>query len=656
MPRDKNDARLIRMIQRVVPILMIFSFALFLRLIYLHDYKENPLFSHPQIDAETFVTQAGEMARGTFFSVNPYSFYQPPLYPFLLAIFFKLFTFDLYWLHLLQMILGSCNCVLIYTLGKQCFPAPVALLAGLAAGCYWPLIYFDGELLVPTLAIFLILTFLLFFIKFLVQQNRLHLVVSGLLLGFAALTVPNILIFGWLIVPVLILKHHSNYSSDPPWRATSVMLLIYGMASFLPIAPVTLYNWKVEKVLVPISHNGGLNFYIGNSPREAGALALRPGEEWDYFIRTPQRENPHRKLSSADFSRYWYKKSFAYFRQQPIEFLKNELRKGLLFLDGYEIKRNMDLYFFRQRFSRLMKWPLLSFGMVFPFALLGLLWPKPQSLCSRIVAGFILAYAASVVLFFVTSRYRLPIVPLALLFAASATLRLLQVLRAGPFPWRPLSFLLFSGLLINTDLFGWRPSPQERIASEAESWYYLARAMGDQAQNLSDPSERAVGYLQAIQTMRTAARLDTCYAYPLNFIGVYLVQIAKDILKDIKAGPDDRQEAAVLVEQVEANLVSAERYYRQAIQMAPKHIAPVYNLCLALYYRNILDYNYSHQPHQALEAKMLQRCDEIEQRLTELIQQDRFEETRRYVDLKYKASMQKEAILHLNRNEKDRHL
>jgi len=127
MPRDKNDARLIRMIQRVVPILMIFSFALFLRLIYLHDYKENPLFSHPQIDAETFVTQAGEMARGTFFSVNPYSFYQPPLYPFLLAIFFKLFTFDLYWLHLLQMILGSCNCVLIYTLGKQCFPAPVAL-------------------------------------------------------------------------------------------------------------------------------------------------------------------------------------------------------------------------------------------------------------------------------------------------------------------------------------------------------------------------------------------------------------------------------------------------------------------------------------------------------------------------------------------------
>ncbi|NLP09715.1 glycosyltransferase family 39 protein [bacterium] len=620
-------------------------FAFSLRLIYLQDYRNHPLFAFPQVDAETYLAQAKQMADGRFFQTNRYSFYQPPLYPVLLAACMYGITTQLYWIHLFQMILGSINCLLLYKVGQYCFPSSAALLAALAAGCYWPLIYFDGELLPPTVAIFFILLVMFFWFKFNNSANGLTLFLAGASLGFAALTIPNILLFGWTACPIVIFFLRSSEKPPAPWMHALKSMLIFAAASILPLAPVSLYHWHIEKVFVPISHNGGLNFYIGNSPKAENAVGIRPGEEWDHFIQTPQRENPHRVLSSAAFSRYWYKKSWQTISRQPLDFVQNTMRKLFCLLDAYETKRNMDIYFFRDKFSPLMKWPLLGFGVVLPFSLLGLVWPRPANPHRTFLAWYLYIYGFSVILFFVTARHRLPLTPVLLLFAAHAWMQLFHRFRARRPPWKQIAFIATTALWIHLDPAGVRPTHAQQVASQAESWYYWARSIGDAANRKSSSADQVTGLEDAIRTMQVSVQCDSSFSYPHTFIGIYSVQIAKERLKEIVSSdtPDDEKQR--LLAQVTSRLTFAERHYRQAHLLAPYQVSPVYNLCLALYYQNIVDYNNPSLPPDVLQAAIVRRSDEIILFLDQLLQQKYLDDSARYEELQFKAAMQREQVL-----------
>ncbi len=630
--------------RRIAPAGAIFLFAFSLRFIYLQEYQSHPLFTFPQVDAETYLSQAKRMADGTFFQTNRASFYQPPLYPVLLAVCFSLITYPIYWIHFFQMILGSINCLLIYKVGKCCFTPTTATLAALAAGFYWPLIYFDGELLPPTLAIFFILLFILFWFKFAESSKGWALFLSGACLGFGALTIPNILLFGWTVCPIILLFSTVHRWTITHWVRSLKRMSLFAAASLLPLLPAALYHWHIEKVFVPISHNGSLNFYIGNSPRAENAEGIRPGEEWDHFVQTPRRENPQTFFSTADFSRYWRQRSWQVIKRQPVEFTCNLMHKLLRLLDAYENKRNMDIYFFREKFSTLMKWPLLGFGVVLPFSLLGLVWPRPANPRRTFLAWYLCIYGLSVVLFFVTARHRLPLVPVLLLFAAHGFVHLLRRLRTKRLPWKQMAFLTATALWIHLDPAGVRPSQAEQVASQAESWYYLARSIGDAANRQGFSTDHVSGLENAIRTMQVSARCDSSFSYPHTFIGIYSVQIAKERLKEIvsQATPDDEKHR--LLARVTSQLAFAERHYRQAHLLAPHQVSQVYNLCLALYYQNIIDYNNPSLAPEVLRQAIVRRSDEITLFLDQLLQQKHLDDSARYTELRFKAAMQKEQV------------
>ena len=124
-------------------------------------------------------------------------------------------------------------------------------------------------------------------------------------------------------------------------------------------------------------------------------------------------------------SRYFFAQSWQYITSEPLDFTGLLAYKGYLFLRGDEIPRNRDLYFARNDSSLLsiLLWKkglAFPFGLLAPLALLGLFAflrsPEPPE--GRLLALFVACYALSVVLFFVTGRYRLPAVPVLLLFAA----------------------------------------------------------------------------------------------------------------------------------------------------------------------------------------------------------------------------------------------
>jgi len=627
--------------------LAIFILALTLRIIYFQELKTNPLFYHPQVDAESYLDMARQIADGEFFRANKFSFYQPPLYPFLLAAVFKVITRDLFFIHLGQLVLGALNCVLVYALGKTCFGKRIAVLAGVLACLYWPFIYFEGELLVPALAIFLILCFLNFFVRYLEQRKVTHLAMAGAALGLAALTTPTVLLFGWAVCPIFIFLWKGN-GSFLGWRRNlrsgPLHLFIFLCTSLAMILPVTAFNWRAEKAFVLISHNGGLNFYIGNSPRDVHALDIRPGEKWNSFIRTPQRENPQSRLTSAEFSRYWYAKSWLYIKRQPVEFLMNQGKKALQLLDAYEIKRNMDVYFFQGHFSKLMRLPLLGFGIVVPFAFVGMMSISKASIKVRFLLTFVLVFSLSVILFFVASRYRLPILPVMMLFAASGVVVFVNRFKERRIPWQAILVLLLGFLLVNADPFRLRPNSQQELASEAESWYYVGRAQGEAAQSQTETSERGVGYIEAIATMRRASEIDTSFAYPHTFMGIYRAGIAKDLLQNIGQGEVAKDEEPILVEQARRNFEVAVDDYRTALRKASELLSPLYNLCLALYYLNILDFNYADRGSDTVKAKINQRCNEIERLADDLLQRGTAEDKEKYSDIRFKAVAQKQAV------------
>jgi tetratricopeptide (TPR) repeat protein len=390
-------------------------FALVLRLVYLVEITSSPFFEAPAVDGKTYADQALALAAGAW-AGEPEPFWQPPLYPYLLGVLFWLAGENYLLVGLLQALLGVASCVLLYLLGLKVFPYRVAIWAGLAVAAYGPLIYFGGELLPTTLAIFLNLLLMVLLVG---RTSPRQSLASGVVYGLSALTIPNVLLF----FPVLLcwLYFTGTSTSERDWRRPALLAL----GCVVVVASVTVRNRVVGGEWVLISHNGGINFYIGNNPDYDRTVAMRPGYEWAMLVERPVLEAGLERR--ADRSAFFLAKSWDFISGHPLDFAGLTARKLYLFWHGDEIQRNLDPYFNRNFSSllSLLMWKqglAFPFGVVSPLALLGLIHFWRSELAARfpgrLLIGFLLIYMVSVVAFFVTSRYRLPAVPILLLLAA----------------------------------------------------------------------------------------------------------------------------------------------------------------------------------------------------------------------------------------------
>ena len=85
-----------------------------------------------------------------------------------------------------------------------------------------------------------------------------------------------------------------------------------------------------------------------------------------------------------------------------------------MFWNGVEAQNNLSLYLARD-FVPLLRWCVLGWGLVAPLAVVGWATSRRSSLLDLYLAS----YLAACLLFFTSSEYRLPVVPVILLYAAS---------------------------------------------------------------------------------------------------------------------------------------------------------------------------------------------------------------------------------------------
>lgn len=393
----------------------------------------DPLYHHQMAIS---ILKGGWLAEACFF--------RAPLYPYFLALIYQIFGINLFVPRIVQALVGSSSCLLVYLIGKKIFSKKVGTIAGLVAGLYPLLIYFDGELLLTNLLIFLTLLGFYFFLK-----ERIFL--SGLLFGLAAITRPNILLFLFFLF-ITKLKETKK-------------LFPFFLAVILPIIPVTIRNYSRGKDFVLIAWQGGVNFYIGNNPESDGMTAIIPGTRGSWWggIYDAQRiaeEEMGRKLKPSEIDRFWFKKGLSFIWENPQKAFLLFLKKLYLFFSGYEISNNRDIYLFSQ-FTYLKylihKLPFgqFPFGLLFPLSLLGIYFSlKKKSKTLSIFYLFLLSYSLSFILFFVTARYRMALIPILTLFAVYGFLELCQkgvikTLRLN----RPIFILFGSYLFFNADPF-----------------------------------------------------------------------------------------------------------------------------------------------------------------------------------------------------------
>ncbi|MBU8932430.1 MAG: glycosyltransferase family 39 protein [candidate division Zixibacteria bacterium] len=433
--------------------------AILVRLVYLLELSYQPGFSVPMVDEKWHWMWAGEIIDKSFWGES--AWFRAPLYPYLLALLRWITGASIFWSKLLQLLLCGGTAFFTYRLGHLFYGRTVGLIAALIYAFYGTLLYYEAMFLIPVLFLFFIMWGMYRLVAYRESESALTWLTTGIVFGLATIARPNILI----VIPVLMLWLYLARPIIPNIKLRLLRPLALAVGVGLMILPVTVRNLAVTGEPTLISTQGGVNFYIGNNP-VANGLSMKMPEvdlneslRWSQFIpatmAAAQRETG-RQLSEAEASSFWTNKTLQFIADNPGQFLGLTWRKTVYFICGFENSDNFDIYYERGKswlFSALMwqnglKFP---FGLLLPLVLVGIYVRRKDLSKLAPLYLFVLAYIPTIILFLVTARHRLPLIPILAIIAAAGIAGLIDLIRKRHLQpvWIAGGILIVSLLLVN---------------------------------------------------------------------------------------------------------------------------------------------------------------------------------------------------------------
>ncbi len=593
--------------------IVIAAAGLAVRLLYLFQARaSDPLLATPFMDVLYHHRWALAIVSGGEFTGD--AFFRAPLYPHFLAGVYGLFGSGPLAARLVQMLLGSASCGLVYLVARRLADAWkrggrgahwVPRAAGLAVAGYPLAVYFDGELLIPVLLTFLVLLGLLLFLRSRDRNGQWWL--PGAVFGLAVLARPNVLAFIGLAAVWFVVEYR---------RRSLRPLLQFWAAAAVVIAPVTVRNLVVSGDFVPIAWQGGTNFYIGNNPDADGVTAVLPGTRpswWGGYndARRLAEQAVGRTLSGAEIDRYWLGRGFGFIGRNPGRALVLLARKTWLLFAGLEVSNNRDVYFFK-RYSfldvLLFRTPVLKFpfGLAVPLALAGVMLLRRRWRRLLPLYLFVAAYGASFVVFFVTARFRMPMVPVLLVLAVAGVSAFARA--PAHERYRAAAAAVAALLLFNLDLAGpFRPRHDQSHFLIAQSLHEQGRddealaaveralALDSAVNVLNLEATLALGARRAERAERAAGaavRLEPGNAEAVGTLGNVMaatgrldsarVCFEKTVELDPYAVQGWNNLGNVALEH--RDLETARGYYQRALAIDPTFVMAIFHLGLIEYY------------------------------------------------------------------------
>lgn len=230
----------------------------------------------PGDDPSFYVRVAEGLAHGEGYHEGSLLAFRPPLYPLFLSVFFKVFGEDLQIVRFAQAVLSAFTCVIVLRIGQRYFSSLVGIGTALFCAVYPELVHYAVQPWSETLFIFLVFATILSLWHWDGKHHYCWPVITGVLLGLAALTRSS----GLFLVPAVIVWRIVHVRQSAPVLRHAVLCVA---SCAIVIAPWTIRNYVRFAHFVPIDTNGGVNFFIGNNPKATGAFewALPPGTVWN---------------------------------------------------------------------------------------------------------------------------------------------------------------------------------------------------------------------------------------------------------------------------------------------------------------------------------------------------------------------------------------
>ncbi len=528
--------------------------------IYLFQAKDFPLFTHLTLDPEFYDSVAQKILSGDLSSEQ--LLYGSVLYPYFLAFFYWIFGHSLFVVFFMHIFLHALSCVLIFHLAKKIFGKPCAYSSAILFCFYDILIFYQGILVSETLAVFLVLLVLNLLLRGR-DDKRFHFwVFTGIIFGLLTLSRSNYAFFYpgavfWIVV---------YFFRKIPVKKIIFIVFALSLGLFFVLGLTIWRNYSIAGDFIPLSAHGGMVLYIGTNPQARGIYEGHP-----YFGDTPLQQIRDAKriaevetqsiLKPSEVSRFWVGKVCEFVFSDPLRFFWLIGRKIHVLLNTFEAADVSDYYFFKQ-YIPLFRFPLVSSIFVFPLALAGIVFVLIQRKFSGTVLLLFLylsLYGGTLLLLTVNARFRLPLLPVFVIFAAYAIIFLGRMIRNGKVKDSCMGFALICLFFVFTN--------QRIILKTFEREYNDLGAIYLENGNIT----------QAFDCYRQSLRLYPKSALTLHNLGVIYfrtgnyVQGISYLLDALQSNPR-YQEAYITLGKMHEQLgiyALAEQYFRQAAEQNP---------------------------------------------------------------------------------------
>jgi 4-amino-4-deoxy-L-arabinose transferase-like glycosyltransferase len=388
--------------------LLILAAALTTRLSYYGEYSRVQEFSYPTVDALYHHQAAALIADGVLTSAEP--FFRAPLYNYFLGGIYAVFGQSIPTARLLQLLLGALTPFLVFLLARQMLERWTAILAAALTLLCWDIVYFQGELLLESLLMLLLLAAWLSAAGYLKRRSLILAALTGTAIGLAVITRLNAVV----IFPVTLYLFLSKGEGNAGSRSPRAGIIILAVTFALPVALVLSHNLTRAEPALTIATQGGINFYIGNNRSADGVSAVMPGKlgyDWQFEdVEYLAEQHTRRDLSPAQVSSYYYQEGFSEITADPLAWMSLAVKKAYLFFGAKPLSNNRNLTAFRERFTVLKLLPV-SMWLLAPLGIVGAVVCWPRDRLMRGLAVFQVLYFATFLFFFVNSRFRLPLLP-----------------------------------------------------------------------------------------------------------------------------------------------------------------------------------------------------------------------------------------------------
>ena len=423
--------------------ILVFVVAATVRILHYAEVRHSPFHDGKisMLDANYYDLLARRIASGVGLSNDVY--FMAPLYPYVLSVPYRFFVGPRSWapgqpivygpeIHAaayVQCVWGALTCALIFELGRRLAGRAAGVIAGLAAALYGMFIFQDGLLMATQLITFVNVVAMLVLLRAARGGGVGWWAAGGIMLGICAiahgtavLLIPGVVL--WIVVGVPALTRRR--------RLTRVVAVCAGAA--VCIGAVTVRNYVVGHDLVLLTSNSGLTFFIGNNAAATGSFAAVPDDvantpgaslTWYMQGQTLGPSDPRQ----SETSRALRERAFAFIRANPGQWLGLLARKFGLFWNAVEVGSG-DQYYFYQRFSHVLRGPVVTYGILVPVGLTGLICTLARWRTFLLLYVWLAVQTVAYTLSFVLARYRLVAVTCLMVLAAAQIVWWITELRA----------------------------------------------------------------------------------------------------------------------------------------------------------------------------------------------------------------------------------